>query len=117
MRRQGFVAAAGVSIALLLAVFPAPLTAQPEHPNHRRGLDTPTAYQYDNVDAVNLFSGNLSVAIPITEIRVGGGLTVPIALRYNSTVWGFEEGPPASQPPNEPTLTARVDPIQNAGVG
>jgi RHS repeat-associated protein len=104
-------------ILLACAFLAAPLAAQPEHPNHRRGLDTPTAYQYENLDAVNLFNGNLSVAIPIAEIRVGGALTVPIALRYNSTVWGFEEGLAASEPPNEPTLKAKVDPIQNAGMG
>lgn len=99
----------------LLASLPA--SAQPEHPNHRRGLDTPTAYNYDQLDAVNLFNGNNSVRIAIAELQVGGDLVVPIAAHYNSNIWGFEEGPPATEPPNEPTVTARVDPHQNAGAG
>src|SRR5262245_17015356 len=80
------------AIGLLVAL---PALGQPEHGHHRRGLGVPTAYQYGELDTVNLNSGNLSITIPITTISVGGDLSIPLVASYNSTVWLFEEGPGA----------------------
>jgi RHS repeat-associated protein len=92
-----------------------------EHPNQRRGTDIVASFALDQVDAVNLFNGNLTLSLPIGgSYPVGGsgttgGLAYALGLHYNAHAWEFEEGPYDLE--GQPTTTAFPDPHQNAGMG
>lgn len=67
---------AGIALALALAG-----AAAGQHPNHPLGFDAARAYQdLSGIDTVDLFSGTLSLHIPIG----------PFSLTYNSNVWRYE---------------------------
>ncbi len=101
-----------LSVASLGAV---PAVAQ-DHPNHRRGTEIPTAYDFGELDSINLFNGNLTLAIPIgLSYPVNGGLQFQLGLHYNSTAWEFEQGPFDGQ--GQPTVTATPNPHSNVGLG
>ena len=58
------------------------------HPNLERGMSVGKSYQAGDVDSVDLFNGNLSIAIPLGQtFSAGGGLSYSFVLRYNSIVW------------------------------
>lgn len=64
----------------LTALGPASATAQ--HPNHPQGFSPERLYQenLDQVDQVDLFSGTLSMTLPVGPFR----------LSYNSNIWRYE---------------------------
>lgn len=45
-----------------------------DHPNTRRGLAAPSPYQIGDIDAVNLFNGNLTLTIPIQPVAATNGI-------------------------------------------
>ncbi len=105
----------GTATALALSLWGNPTIAQ-DHPNHKRGTDAATAFAYDQLDAVNLYNGNLTINIPIgQEYPVGAGFGYSLNLHYNSNAWEFEEGPYNQW--EQPTTTAFPDPHANAGMG
>ncbi|MDQ3800105.1 MAG: RHS repeat-associated core domain-containing protein [Acidobacteriota bacterium] len=57
--------------------------------NHERGLNA-QSYLSGNFDNVNLYNGNLTLAIPIGQTyTVGGNLDYQLSLVYNSTAWSY----------------------------
>lgn len=81
-----------------------------DDPNTRRGLAAPSPYQIGEIDAVNLFNGNLTLSIPIGQsYPVGGALSYSMRLYYNSSVWEIRSDSAGN--------TADPNPYDNAGVG
>ncbi|HJQ35969.1 MAG TPA: hypothetical protein VKB93_02410 [Thermoanaerobaculia bacterium] len=82
-RRLSFVAAC---ILAALAVFPA------TNPVHERGFRSDAVYQFNGLDSVSLFNGNLTLAIPMgASYPVGPGLSYSFVLRYSGNVWKWLE--------------------------
>lgn len=76
---------------LLCALFALPLAAQ-QHPTHARGYDTTQIYQFDGIDSVNLFNGNVGLRIPIGgTYPVSENFSYGLTLTYNSKVWDHIE--------------------------
>jgi RHS repeat-associated protein len=66
--------------------------AQNQHKNQERGFSPNGIYSGFDIDNINLFSGNLVVAIPIGQTYpVGGQLSYSMALVYNSNLWSQRE--------------------------
>ncbi|MBZ0089221.1 MAG: hypothetical protein K8H90_02465, partial [Thermoanaerobaculia bacterium] len=82
------------SAAMLLigAVFSAQLAATDLHPNTARGFQPDQSYDVNGLDAVNLFNGNLTLAIPIGQtFSVNGGLSYGLTLTYNAQLWEADQ--------------------------
>ena len=77
--------------------------ARAQHPNHPLSFRPEKAYQVGLVDQVDLYSGTLSVTIPIG----------PFLLVNNSQVWRYLE----MEVEGEEVLEARPDSRNNAGIG
>ena len=76
---------------LLCALAALPLAAQ-QHPTHARGYDVTQIYQFDGVDSVNLFNGNVGLRIPIGgTYPVSENFSYGLTLTYNSKVWDHIE--------------------------
>ena len=55
------------------------------------GFHPDKLYHFTDIDSVNLFNGNLTMAVPLSPVyRVGPSLSYQFALTYNSKVWDFE---------------------------
>src|SRR5437764_10060730 len=75
------------AVVLLLLVFPA-ATTKADHPNVARGFDIGRPYQMNGIDNVNLFNGNLTVAIPIgPRYHVNANLSYGLTAVYSGNVW------------------------------
>lgn len=119
MKSPAAITTAGV--AWLLTFFSATAGAQEQHPNLDRGFDPAKLYQFDQVDAIDLYNGRLTVQIPLGQrYQVGPALSYGLTLYYNSNVWDFE---PAQRNggPGEPCMRAepreRLDRDWDAGMG
>lgn len=81
--------------ALLLAaatLLLAAATGAQDHPNLARGFSADQAYDRTGLDSVNLWNGNLTLAIPIGQrYRSGGNVSWGLTLYYNSNVWDYQE--------------------------
>ena len=78
-------------LLLALLLLAAPVAAQ-ENPDVARGFSADKLYQFGELDSVNLFNGNLTLALPLGPgYSAGGGLSYSLTLAYNSNVWDFEE--------------------------
>lgn len=63
---------------------------QIQHPNLERGFQAEKAYNFSQVDDVNLFNGNLLVKIPIGgEFHVGETLSYRLTLVHNGKAWDW----------------------------
>ena len=101
------------SVFLLIALLALPLAAQ-QHPTHARGYDLTKLYQFDGIDSVNLFNGNVGVRIPIgNSYPVSENFSYGLTLSYNSKVWDHVERWDASGPYTEAVPSRR----SNAGFG
>jgi RHS repeat-associated protein len=117
------------ALAALAILTVAALATAQDHPNLERGFFADQAYQLSNIDSINLYNGNLMLAIPIGQTyHVGGNLSYGLTLYYNSNVWDFEQR--QFYPPNPDggcTLPPQSDPVwlnvslpvkgYNAGLG
>lgn len=85
---------AGIVLAACLLVSGTgldPVRAHIAEPTLERGFSPQQVYQFNGLDSVNLFNGNLNVTIPIgPEYQVGGALSYQLRLVYNSKIWDFE---------------------------
>ncbi|MBV9495390.1 MAG: hypothetical protein JOZ54_14170, partial [Acidobacteria bacterium] len=64
--------------------------AQAVHPNWERGIAAEKAYEFGDIDTVNLFNGNLNVAVPIGQTyHLGGALSYALVLHYGGNSWEF----------------------------
>jgi hypothetical protein len=62
-----------------------------KHPNVALGFQPDGLYQFNDLDSINLFSGNVVVRIPIgPKYPVGGSLSYQLMLTHNSNVWDYE---------------------------
>lgn len=79
-----------VVIAIVIS-FAGNLFAQSQHANNARGFNSNGAYQGHEIDHVNLFNGNLVIAIPLGQTYpVNGSLSYSFKLIYNSFIWSRE---------------------------
>ena len=58
--------------------------------NLSRGLSVTSAYQLDNLDAVNVFNGALTVSIPLGQRFPVAQLDYGFSLHVNSNMWDFD---------------------------
>jgi hypothetical protein len=101
-----------------LAVSPASVVGAQTHPIEARGFAADKTYQAGDVDAINLFNGNLTLTIPIGiayPLREGFGYQ--FTLVYNSIVWDFEELYDPAFPELEGHTQAFPNRGANAGLG
>ena len=93
-------AVAILSIGVLAGAFALGAEAQdPEDPSisgiaaaQARGLEVDSAFQFGDIDAINLFNGNLNLQIPLGQrYPVGAGLSYGLDLVYNSNAWRHVE--------------------------
>jgi hypothetical protein len=76
-----------VAIGLMLCAH----LALGQHPNDARGFEAGKVYNFNDVDTVNSFNGNLMVHLPIGPVyTVNGALSYRLGLSYNSHCWRFD---------------------------
>jgi hypothetical protein len=105
---------------LLFLALPALPAAAEQQPSRARGMSADSVYQIGDLDTINHFNGNLTIAIPIGQAYpVSPQLSYRLTLAYNSSVWDYEDlldclgNKKKPQPYNFPYPT----PHSNAGVG
>ena len=58
-----------------------------ESPNNAKGF-TQNIFEFNNLDNINLFNGNLNINIPIgMKYQIGPKLSYQLSLSYNSKIW------------------------------
>src|SRR5262249_42079570 len=73
-------------------------------------------YQFNDVDHINLFNGNLIITIPLGQrYGVNGNLSYGLTLSYSGQTWDFEQN--GSWSDGKPIITAYPNRRSNAGVG
>jgi hypothetical protein len=107
--------------ALAVALASAALVASPsfaqQDPMFERGFDPEKLYQLGGIDQVNLFNGNLSLAIPIGgTYHADGALTYGLTLSYNAKIWEIYHTTP-SFPGGSLIPAAKLNDQDNAGIG
>jgi len=76
--------------ALLPFALVLPLFAQ-QGDGLERGFAEDKVYDFDGVDSINTYNGNLTITLPIgPAYPVNGGLSYGLSLTYNSKVWDYE---------------------------
>jgi YD repeat-containing protein len=81
-----------VCILVLTLAAAATAGAAEQHPNVARGFDPKTVYQFHDYDTVNLFNGNLVIAIPLgLRYPNDAGTNWGLTLTYNSKLWDYVE--------------------------
>lgn len=81
---------AGVVFCLSLMICAA--AAGQVKPGRERGFKPEQAYQFNEFDSVNLYNGNLNLAVPLGQsYTVGAGLSYSFVLRYSGNVWFYSE--------------------------
>lgn len=79
-----------VASLVMLVMLASPATAQ-LHPNNARGFDAEKAYQFGDLDHINIFSGNLIVNIPLGQVfPVSDHLRYQFRLAYNGNPWDYQ---------------------------
>lgn len=62
------------------------------HPNTQRGFVADKSFQMGELDAINTFTGSVTMTIPIGQTySLAGGLSYQLILSYNTNVWDFQE--------------------------
>jgi YD repeat-containing protein len=101
-------------VSLLVVLSIASVYAQ-KAPNVALGFDADKAFQFGEIDSVNLFNGNVIVRLPIgPRYPVGGQVAYQFHLVHNSTVWDFQDN---SSPACEGCKYAYPNQRSNAGTG
>jgi YD repeat-containing protein len=73
-----------ICVALLLTAAP----ASSEHPNVAKGFEPASVYQFNGLDNVNLYNGNLTLRVPLGQMfDTNGALSYSFFLTYNSKAW------------------------------
>lgn len=76
-------------LAFILLLPALSLSAQ-KGANDELGFHPEKLYDFQNVDSVSLFNGNLMLALPLTSHRVSSTLSYQLTLTYNSKVFDYE---------------------------
>jgi len=89
------------------------------HPNLETGFSADKMYQFNNVDNVNLFNGNLTFTIPLGgSTVVSDRLATSMTLVYNSKLWDSTPYRDGTMPAGQETRTWKMPtPRSNAGLG
>ncbi|HUP61014.1 MAG TPA: hypothetical protein VNA69_11400 [Thermoanaerobaculia bacterium] len=67
--------------------------AQQHFPALEKGIQPEKLYQFGDIDHINVFNGNLVIALPIGPgYPLDGGLSYQLTLSYNSKVWDEQQG-------------------------
>lgn len=65
--------------------------ASAQHPNVAPGFQADKVYQFNGVDSVNIYNGNLTLTVPIGQQYGGNGtLRYGLVLTYNSKAWQYD---------------------------
>lgn len=81
----------GLAVAITLALCGTSLLAQ-QHPNQQKGFNAGGVYQFNGIDTINAFNGNLILSIPLgNSYPIGGGLSYQLSLNSNANLWESEE--------------------------
>jgi RHS repeat-associated protein len=105
---------------LLFLALPALPAAAEQQPSRARGMSADSVYQIGDLDTINHFNGNLTIAIPIGQAYpVSPQLSYRLTLAYNSSVWDYEDLLDCPGDKNQPQLYnfPYPTPHSNAGVG
>jgi RHS repeat-associated protein len=108
-----------VATLLFLALPALPAVAE-QQPSRTRGHSADSVYQIGDLDTINHFNGNLTIAIPIGQnYSVSPQLSYRLTLAYNSSVWDYEDLLDCLGNKNQPQLYnfPYPTPHSNAGVG
>src|SRR5512142_2313352 len=104
---------------LFLSLVAASVGAQTNvHPNIERGTGSGKRYDFNSIDTVNVFNGNLIIQIPIGgRLPVSSNLSYSLTLVYNSKVWEHERATDYSTDPPSPSSRTIPNRRSNAGLG
>jgi len=81
-----------IAVLLLASLFAAAPTSAQDNPDVARGFSAAKLYQFGELDGVNLFNGNLTLALPMGPgYSANGNLSYSLTLTYNSNIWRFGE--------------------------
>lgn len=106
-----------IFVVLLATLCGHSLIAQ-QPPEQERGFKPDGVYQFNGFDSVNLFNGNLNLAIPIASYTVSADVSYSFALRYAGNVWNANEHCPPPPEGGTPVCETRYFPQRdNAGMG
>jgi RHS repeat-associated protein len=79
-----------LAASLLAFAWGAQAVRADDYPTQALGIQPQKAYQFGEVDHVDLFNGNLTLALPIGQrYPVGAGFSYGLNLVYNSNVWDY----------------------------
>jgi hypothetical protein len=68
------------------------MAGQQQFPSLQKGLQPEKLYQFNDIDHVNVFNGNVTINIPVgLEYPLNGGLSYRLNLSYNSKAWDLVE--------------------------
>ena len=105
-----------VFAAVAVAFLPSASVAQDDPVNRSHGLSANAAYAIGDIDAINLYNGNLTLALPLGgTYPVGGPLSYGLVLHYNSGVWDLVDAQGCMDMPHPVDATPEV--FHNAGLG
>lgn len=105
-------------IALLTIATASALSGQQE-PLRERGFKPDQLYQFNGFDSVNLFNGNLNLAVPLgPSYPVGAGVSYSFSLRYSGNVWKtVGHCTPTERETGDCALAYLLQPADNVGPG
>ncbi len=107
--------------SILFALFVLiPLTAAAQvHPNLEKGFAADKMYQFNDIDHVNLFNGNLTLTIPLGgSTPISDHLSMSMTLVYNSKLWDVTQYYDSSEPVGQENRTWKMPTARsNAGLG
>lgn len=72
-------------VLLLFALVTSTLAQSP--PERERGFKPELSYQFNGIDTVSLFNGNLNLTIPLAAYRVSADVSYSFVLRYSGNLW------------------------------
>jgi YD repeat-containing protein len=89
-------------IFVALFVLTAAAAGAQSPPERERGFKPDLTYQLNEIDSVNLFNGNLNLAIPLGTYPVGPDVSYGFVIRYSGKLWrDVEFCSPRPQGPDE----------------
>lgn len=113
--RRGSPAARAVRL-LLAASLLLPLAAAAEPASVESGFQAGKAFQVGDLDSVNIFNGNLTLAVPLgPQIPVGHDFSWGLTLIYSSEPWDFSSR--VLEDGSERELAQAIPRVGNAGLG
>src|SRR5712691_10418497 len=100
-----------LAIAVLMVLATRTVLGQ-ENMNHARGFEPGKMYQFNGIDNVALFNGNLTINIPIGQsYPVNANLSYALHLVYNGQLWKYTAAG------SQEEIVANPMPSFNAGLG